>query len=116
MRTNAPEELENYADFVNQDHIRKALHVGDTPFGKDAGTCEKHLLADFHVSMKPRLEVLLDSKKYKVLIYSGQLDIIIGAALTERFLPTVKWFGQSDYASSERVIWKVDESDSEVAG
>ena len=32
---------------------------------------------------------------YKTLIYSGQLDVIIGAALTERFLPLVPWAGQA---------------------
>jgi hypothetical protein len=38
----------------------------------------------------PRLETVL-AWNIPVLIYSGQLDVIIGAALTERFLPGVVW-------------------------
>merc|ERR1711990_605567 len=64
MRTNAPASFEYYANYVNQDHVRDSLHVGTTPFGLNASDCEKHLLADFHGSMKPRLEVLLNAKKY----------------------------------------------------
>lgn len=52
----------------------------------------------------------------QVLIYSGQLDVIVAAPLTERFLPTVSWSGADEYKSVMRMPWKVQPSDTEVAG
>lgn len=116
LRTNAPAEFGYFGPYVNQPDIRKAIHVGNRPF-QDGHTCEIHLLADFMVSMKPRLQTLLDApQQYKIVIYSGQLDVIIGAALTERFLPTVQWSGQTDYTTAERMVWRISDSDPDVAG
>lgn len=115
LRTNAPESFEWYSTFVSQDSVRAAVHAGSGTFGGNAHDCEMHLLADFHKTMRPRLEVILASNT-PVLIYSGQLDIIIGAALTERFLPYVNWAGQEELIDAERTIWKVDPADEEVAG
>ncbi len=52
----------------------------------------------------------------QVLIYSGQLDVIVAAPLTERFLPTVNWSKADEYKKAERFHWKVQPSDTEVAG
>jgi len=52
----------------------------------------------------------------QVLIYSGQLDVIVAAPLTERFLPTVNWTGATDFKTTPRFHWKVQPSDTEVAG
>lgn len=51
-----------------------------------------------------------------MLIYSGQLDVIVAAPLTERFLPTVNWTGAAEYKKTLRYHWKVQPSDTEVAG
>ena len=55
-------------------------------------------------------------QRYKVLIYSGQLDVIIGAALTQRFLPGVAWHGQAAYNAAPKAVWRVKPTDVEVAG
>lgn len=52
----------------------------------------------------------------QVLIYSGQLDVIVAAPLTERFLPSVNWTGAAEYKTALRFPWKVQPSDTEVAG
>lgn len=52
----------------------------------------------------------------QVLIYNGQLDVIVAAPLTERFLPTVNWTGATDFKTTPRFHWKVQPSDTEVAG
>lgn len=52
----------------------------------------------------------------QVLIYSGQLDVLVAAPLTERFLPTVNWSGAAEYKTTPRYHWKVQPSDTEVAG
>ena len=38
------------------------------------------------------LSALMDN--YKVLLYNGQLDLIVGGPLTEKFLQVLKWSGQ----------------------
>lgn len=49
-------------------------------------------------------------------MYSGQLDVIVAAPLTERFLLTVNWTGAADYKTAPRFHWRVQPSDTEVAG
>merc|ERR1711871_577259 len=92
----------------------KAVHVGNATLN-DGHLCEMHLVEDFMVSFKSELATLLDAK-YKVLIYSGQLDVIIGASLTERFMPTVPWSGMKQYWNAERKVWRITPTDPEVAG
>ena len=49
----------------------------------------------------------------KVLIYNGQLDVIIPYAATENFVNHLQWRGAKEYSTSARRIWKVR---GEVAG
>eukprot|EP01065_Artemidia_motanka_P012137 TRINITY_DN1663_c0_g1_i1.p1 TRINITY_DN1663_c0_g1~~TRINITY_DN1663_c0_g1_i1.p1 ORF type:complete len:501 (+),score=190.55 TRINITY_DN1663_c0_g1_i1:74-1504(+) len=115
MNTDPPADLQYYAKWISQDKVRKSLHAGDRVFSGNASTCEMNLLADFHVSMAPRLITLLNAK-YQVLIYSGSLDVIIGAALTEMFLPLLQWDGRNEYNAALRTVWKVAKDDVQVAG
>jgi carboxypeptidase C (cathepsin A) len=50
------------------------------------------------------------------MIYSGQLDVIVGASLTESFLSALQWSGASGFAQATKNIWKVTKSDIDVAG
>lgn len=50
------------------------------------------------------------------MFYNGQLDIIIPVPMTEAFLLTVPWSGLQKYLAADRMIWKVNPSDREVAG
>lgn len=49
-------------------------------------------------------------------MYSGQLDVIVAAPLTERFLQTVPWSRLEEYKKAERSVWKIRSTDTEVAG
>ena len=62
------------------------------------------------------MTTLLNSGLYNIILYSGQLDIIIGAPLTEAFLKVLEWDGKEKYLSSKKTIWRVEPSDKEVAG
>jgi vitellogenic carboxypeptidase-like protein len=53
---------------------------------------------------------------FQVLIYNGQLDIIVAAALTERSLMAMDWKGSRAYRRARRKVWKIFKSDNEVAG
>jgi len=114
MRTNAPASFGFYGAFCNTPAVRKQIHAGPHLNGVNAHECELHLLEDFMVSFKKEIGVLMDN--YKVLIYSGQLDIIIGAPLTEAFLPTVEWSGQAAFKATQRAVWRRPEDSDPVAG
>merc|ERR1711871_310513 len=106
LRTDAPKEFDLFAPYVNQSAVRAAMHTGDVPFGGEgARQCEMHLVADFHVSLAAELVDLLEAGLYRNFIYSGQLDVIIGAALTERFLDVLPWSGLEEYREADRKIW-----------
>lgn len=113
LQCQEPADQEYFAKFVTLPTVRSSIHVGNLTF-HDGSEVEKHLLQDVMKTIKPWLGVLMD--KYRVLIYSGQLDVIVAAPLTERFLPTVNWTGADDYKNAERFHWKVRPSDTEVAG
>lgn len=108
-----PEDQEYFGPFVTLPLVRRAIHVGNLTF-HDGSEVEQHLLEDVMKSIKPWLGVLMEN--YRVLIYSGQLDVIVAAPLTERFLPTVNWTGAAEYKKAPRFHWKVQPSDTEVAG
>lgn len=114
LNTNPPESFEYYAPFLNLPAVQDALHVGSRKFPSNPTQCELHLLADFMVSFQEEITVLMDN--YKVLLYSGQLDVIIGPALTEAFLYLVPWKGQARLANATRSVWRINPSDVEVAG
>ena len=62
-------------------------------------------------STAPWLAVLMDN--YKVLLYNGQFDLIVGGPLTEQFLWRLSWSGQKDYLQVDRKIWRIG---NDVAG
>ena len=49
-------------------------------------------------------------------MYNGQLDVIVAAPLTQRFLPTVNWTGAAEYRTAPRFHWRLQPGDREVAG
>jgi len=116
MMTNDPPDFSWYGDYLNQAEIRQAIHVGNSTFGGNSAVCEKHLLEDFHVSLLPQFQELLNAPDVQVLVYSGQLDVIIAAALTERFLPYAQFKGQLAFAAAGKKVWRVDSSDVDPAG
>ncbi|KAF7237727.1 putative serine carboxypeptidase CPVL [Varanus komodoensis] len=108
-----PLDQEYFVALLAMPEVRKSIHVGNLTF-HDGTTVEKYLIEDVMKSVKPWLGILMDN--YRVLLYNGQLDIIVAAALTERFLPTVPWAKVEQYKNAERVIWKLKPEDPEVAG
>ncbi|KAK7080869.1 hypothetical protein SK128_028084 [Halocaridina rubra] len=106
----APEDTNYWPDFINKPLIRKAIHVGNSTFNS-GNKVEDNLLEDVMKSVKPWIEEIMDN--YKVMIYNGQLDVIIAYTLTENFLNSLNWSQAQKYKESPRHIWKVD---NEVAG
>ncbi|PSN57995.1 hypothetical protein C0J52_08092 [Blattella germanica] len=96
--------------YVQLANVRKAIHVGNMTFHTD-NTVEKMLVNDIMKSVKPWVEVLLEH--YHVLIYNGQLDIIVAYPLTLGFLNALQWSGSEKYKTAPRVQWHVDD---DIAG
>jgi len=111
--TFAPASFALYAQFLDQADTREALHVRNTPFGANSSDAEKALQSDFMRSMIPELETMIAN--YKVIIYSGNLDIIVGAPLTEAFMSKLDFNGSAAFHAAARVPY-TDVGDGEVAG
>ncbi|KAM6202333.1 putative serine carboxypeptidase CPVL [Rhynchocyon petersi] len=107
------EDKTYYGKFLSLPEVRKAIHVGNYTFN-NGSKAEKYLREDSVKSVKPWLTEVMNN--YKVLIYNGQLDIIVAAPLTERSLMVMDWKGSREYRRVERKVWKVFKTDTEVAG
>ncbi|XP_077712504.1 putative serine carboxypeptidase CPVL isoform X1 [Canis aureus] len=107
------EDQNYYGTFLSLPQVRQAIHVGNQTFS-DGSEVEKYMREDTVKTVKPWLAEIMNN--YKVLIYNGQLDIIVAASLTERSLRAMKWKGSQKYNQAERKVWKIFKSDSEVAG
>ncbi|XP_040328301.1 putative serine carboxypeptidase CPVL isoform X2 [Herpailurus yagouaroundi] len=113
LQCKEPEDQNYYGKFLSLPQVRQAIHVGNRTFS-DGSQVEKYMREDTVKSVKLWLAEIMDN--YKVLIYNGQLDIIVAASLTERSLMAMKWKGSQKYKQAERKVWKIFKSDNEVAG
>ena len=78
----------------------------------EGNVVEMHIINDIMQSVKPWAASLVDND-YKVLLYSGQLDIIVAAPLTESFVQSVDWKNSKKYKTAQRLVYHIDQ---EVAG
>lgn len=63
--------------------VRAKIHVGNSTW-HNGSSVENSLMGDVMKSVRPWVEELLEH--YRVLIYNGQLDIIVAYPLTEGYL------------------------------
>lgn len=113
LETEAPADFDYYGTALAEPDIRKAIHVGNLTY-HPGSEVEKHIINDIMDTVKPWVKVLMNN--YRVMMYTGQLDIIVAIPLTEAFLLTVDWNGLDKYKQADRMIWRVNPSDAEVAG
>ena len=93
--------------------IRQKIHVGELEYSSFNETVEEYLKADWFVGVVDMLVPLLESDEVKVLVYSGQNDIILGPPLTENFLDGLDWEGSDEWLATEKELWKIEDSGSE---
>ncbi|XP_063231638.1 venom serine carboxypeptidase-like [Bacillus rossius redtenbacheri] len=101
----------NYSQFVQSEAVRRALHVGGARYHTGLNVSES-LMNDIMQSIVPWLVELL-SAGYRVLVYSGQLDLRIPYPTTVAFLRAMEWGGAAEYLAAPRRQWHVG---SELAG
>ncbi|CAG2170264.1 unnamed protein product, partial [Oppiella nova] len=114
LNSREPKGLDNFVKFLNLNTTQEAIHVGCATYVATNETVGVYLIKDEFYSVKPWFTTLIDN--YKVLIYSGQLDIIVAATLTENFLENLEWKHSKEFSSAKRIVWKVDKEDNEVTG
>ncbi|XP_015127285.1 venom serine carboxypeptidase [Diachasma alloeum] len=111
LRTKDTEEADWMGEWIQRADVRKAIHVGNCSFHFEASEVENHLKNDITRSEADKVAIL--AKYYRVMIYNGQLDIIVAYPLTENYLMNLKWIGAEDYKKAARRKWIVD---GEIAG
>jgi vitellogenic carboxypeptidase-like protein len=99
--------------FLQSAAVRKAIHVGNNTFHDTDGEnkVEEHLKLDVMDSIAPWLGALINN--YRVVIYNGQLDIIVAYPLTVNYLHTLNFDKAAEYRKAPREIWRVGK---EIAG
>ncbi|GBL86641.1 putative serine carboxypeptidase CPVL [Araneus ventricosus] len=107
-----PKEFTYFSDYIQKPQFRNALHIGNLSF-QNGKSVQKYLLLDVMKSVKPKVAVIMDH--YRVLIYNGQLDVIIPYPLTINFLKSVNWTQAVEYKRAKRHIWRLKGSN-EIAG
>eukprot|EP00058_Branchiostoma_floridae_P000393 XP_002585881.1 hypothetical protein BRAFLDRAFT_110967 [Branchiostoma floridae] len=114
LRTVEPPEQEYFWTYLAKPGVRKAIHAGNLTL-HDGIDVLKHLLMDFMQPVVPQLITIMDNN-YKVLMYNGQLDVIVAGVLTEAFLQRLPWSKLDQYQAANRTVWKINPSDTDVAG
>ncbi|CAG0917791.1 unnamed protein product [Notodromas monacha] len=100
-----PKEFSYYVDFINRPEVRQAIHVGNKAF-HNGSKVESLLFEDMMKSVKPWFEDILNSG-IRVLLFNGQLDIIVAYPLTENFVRSLRWRHAADFKDSPRHQWKI---------
>lgn len=108
-----PKNYQYFDALVESPTARKALHVGNRTFTDTNKVVQNYIKGTVMASAKPYLEALIE--KYKVMLYDGQLDIIVAYPLTTNFISTLQWSGAKALARAPRQIWMTPDGE-DVAG
>lgn len=111
LHTEDTNESDYMSEWIQSTDARKAIHVGNCTFHVQTMKVESYLKADVMQSMAILISDL--TQHYRVLLYNGQLDIIVPYPLTENYLQKLEWSGSKKYKTAKRKKWYVD---NELAG
>lgn len=91
--------------FIQRNDIRKAIHVGSKEFNGQIKVVW-NFKKDFYNSSSSTLSEML--KHYKVLLYSGQFDMIIPPTQTQKVIQNLSWSEKEKFINAKRTVWKVN--------
>lgn len=95
---------------------RKALHIGNSTFESVDQYGAMIASGDVMNTSKPAIEAILQAGKYKVLLYSGAWDGVVGAAVSEPLYASLEWPGKEAFNAGGRQPYVVAANDTEIAG
>jgi len=94
----------DFVEWLQTPSVRTQIHVGDRSYAPLNITVEEHLKGDWMRGVVDMLVPVMEA--YKVLICSGQNDVILGPPLTEQFLYQLKWSGTASYQKAKKQVWR----------
>lgn len=106
-----PFESGSWHSFLQKQSTRSALHVDDRPWSSVHEIVYERLMFDIPRSVAPWLAELLDAGIYRVLLYSGQLDVIVPYRGTVNVAQSLQWSGAQRFKNATRTVWQVTSSD-----
>ncbi|GFR78333.1 carboxypeptidase [Elysia marginata] len=98
-------DFQRITAIMTSDRLRKALHVGSRDYVTMNGTLFSQFHSDIMSDTRDKLSELLDAGEYKVLIYSGDVDVMVSVAMVEAALLATPWSGRGAYENSSRKPW-----------
>jgi len=104
----APDATPLGGDFVawlNTTQIRELIHVGNIGYAPENETVEFHLKGNWMIGVLDMLVPVMEN--YKVIIYNGQNDVILGPPLTEQLLSQIDWSGKAKYNQVKKSVWRL---------
>lgn len=106
LQPNIPQEHLHYIKFIEQIHIKQAIHVGtNATFYNQSTIVPKYLEDDIFQSVKPTIEKLLNLKQYSILLYVGQFDIVVPHLAIYNFIKSMSWDLKEEFFATKRQIW-----------
>jgi len=102
-----PADFVYYESFLVEPETRKGIHVGNQKYSNVSMDVYINLYLDFARSVVPLVQDLLNND-YKVMIYSGAVDVIITSTGSENFVNHLNWKCQDTYSVTDRNIWRYD--------
>lgn len=94
-----------YKTFVQRPELRRAVHVGNKTYHVSRRIVSSHMAEDLLRSAKPQFTVVVEAG-YKVLVYSGNLDLAMATTQTENYLSQVSWSHAARWNREPRTIWR----------
>lgn len=114
LRTNFPDEIFYYIPWVTANEHRRQMHVGNMTYN-DGEKVQIALQDDAMQSIASTVAEIANNN-YKILIYTGLLDVIIPSSVTINWVDKLQWNYADQFRAAERIVWKVKEEDLEIAG
>merc|ERR1712216_904187 len=93
------------------------MHVGNLPYGGNSSKVYNILAYESGEFMKETLTAAMPAllENYRVVVYNGQYDPLLGPALGQAWMDAWDWPGAAEFRHTTKKMWRVEAGDKEVA-
>ncbi|GFR99980.1 carboxypeptidase [Elysia marginata] len=102
----------HFEKYLNKPEIQHVIHARACQYKFQEENILVHMAEDFIKGVSKELKIALEN--YKVLMVSGQMDMVVSVPMVESFLHDFRWSGMSRYLAADKIMWR--DGDGEVAG
>lgn len=95
--------LDAITSVMSDESTRSAVHVGNRTFITFNLELFEKFGKEFFISVKPEMAVVLNN--YKVLLFTGDYDVIVSSVTVDMAVQTTPWTGQKKYNQTPRSAW-----------